>query len=111
MKLLITASILLSMTYLTEETPKKPTFTYYGATWCGPCRKMKKGVLNHPEVKAELKKWDVEILEHTKKEDRPKFSKERIDYLPTIVIMKGDRAERMTGYRSKDALLKRLRLE
>jgi hypothetical protein len=71
--------------------------------------KNKTNPITDAELKAELKEWDVTFLEQTNPKDKPKFVKEKIALLPTIDIMRDGRAERMTGFKSKAALLKRLR--
>ncbi|PCJ19520.1 MAG: hypothetical protein COB02_07175 [Candidatus Cloacimonadota bacterium] len=44
---------------------KKPSFMYFGAKWCIPCRIIKKKVLKDPKVMAELSRFSIGYLDCT----------------------------------------------
>ena len=73
------------------EQKEKIEILYFGATWCGPCQKMK-AMFKDPEVKKELSKFDFKMIDFDK---NPELSKKyKIRLLPTTIIeSKGKRYE------------------
>ncbi|MCO4780946.1 MAG: sulfite exporter TauE/SafE family protein [Candidatus Cloacimonetes bacterium] len=49
---------------------KKPTFMYFGAKWCIPCRIIKKKVLKDPKVLNELSRFSVAYIDCTDAESK-----------------------------------------
>lgn len=73
------------------EAKEKIEILYFGATWCGPCQKMK-AMFKDPEVEKELSKFDFKMIDFDK---NPELSKKyKIRLLPTTIIeSKGKRYE------------------
>ena len=75
---------------------------YFGATWCGPCRVMKK-VLKDKEVKKELDKLDFRMYDVDRDKDMAR--RYSIKSIPTIITIKDKKMRRYVGQLSKQKLL------
>ena len=72
---------------------------YYGAKWCGPCKKLK------PIIK-ELKNsgLNIEIIDIDENSD--KAVKNGVMSVPTIIIYKNNKVfERFIGFKSKEEIV------
>ena len=86
---------------------EKPKLLYFGATWCGPCVKMKK-LFKDKDVKKELDKYDFIMYDYDR--DREVAEKYRIKFLPTMIFKKdGKIIHRIVGGLNKGELLKILK--
>ena len=85
----------------------KPKLLYFGATWCGPCVKMKK-LFKDKDVKKELDKYDFIMYDYDR--DREVAEKYGIKFLPTMIFKKdGKIIHRIVGGLNKGELLKILK--
>ncbi len=84
----------------------KPSFIYFGATWCTPCKITKRN-LESKEVKKELRRfnfkmYDVDI-------DREEKDKYKVKLVPTIIVTKDGKTDRYIGGKSKAELIEILK--
>jgi len=86
--------------FQSQQEQSKPQLLYFGATWCGPCQKMKE-MFEQKEIKSQLdklafKKYDVDV-------DTGEKDKWAIKLVPTIItIDKEGKIKRYTGLLKKD---------
>jgi thioredoxin-related protein len=77
---------------------KKPTILFFTASWCGPCRKVKKYVLPNPKVSELMKNFNVVFIDV----DRPSPLKKKYDVrvIPHFCFLdtKGKLKYSMKGY-------------
>ena len=85
------------------EQEKKTEVIYFGATWCGPCRAMK-SMMKDKEVQAAIKKVDFKMYDVDIR--RKESEKWGVRQIPTILVIKGGKVKRYTGYKSKEDFLK-----
>jgi len=87
----------------------RPLFLYFGAEWCGWCKKMKE-TLSSPEVKDKLGKEYVTCLIDTDK-DRATARKYKVSGIPAYMVVDGSETVviRDSGFKSKDDMLVWLR--
>jgi len=90
-----------------EAGVEKPKLLYFGATWCGPCSKMKK-LFKEKDVKRELDKYDFIMYDYDR--DREEAGKYKIKFLPTMIFKRGGKViHRTEGGLSRGQLLKVLK--
>src|SRR5688572_15098898 len=69
----------------------KKIFLYFGATWCAPCKEIKRNILPDPEVQAKLKSEFVRYeFDIDQKPSIPFLKKYRISGVPLIIILNAD---------------------
>ena len=86
---------------------EKPRLLYFGATWCGPCGKMKK-LFKDKDVKKELDKYDFIMYDYDR--DRKVAERYGIRFLPTMIFKRGGKViHRRVGGLNKGELLKILK--
>lgn len=88
----------------------RPIFLYFGAEWCGWCKKMKSETLSDAAVKDKLGREYVTCLIDTDK-DRATARKYKVSGIPAYMVI--DTSEtvvvRDSGFKSKDDMLTWLR--
>ena len=84
----------------------KPIFVDFSATWCGPCKQMKKTTFKDAKVIAESKKWVMVRVDIDDQENVAK--KYKITAVPTLMIMspKGKVVAREMGGQDAGGFLK-----
>lgn len=91
-----------------EIDKSKVQVVFFTATWCEPCQRMKKFVIHHKDVKAELSKYQKSKV---KKDYEPYYvdvdkhpdytEKYEVDVMPTIILINsedGKVLKRQRGY-------------
>lgn len=85
----------------------KTDLLYFGATWCPPCKEMKR-LFKDADVKSELDKYDFKMYDYD--EDTELAEYYGVEYLPTMVFERDEEEiDRQVGGREKYDLLKILR--
>lgn len=89
---------------------KRPIFLYFGAEWCGYCKKMKSTTLADTEVKDKLAKEYVPCIIDTDK-DRATARKYKVSGIPAYMILSPDETimARTSGMKSKEEFLEWLK--
>ena len=85
-----------------SEAEKDTNLMYFGATWCGPCKKMKQ-LFKDKDVKKELDRLGLKIYDIDVDVEISK--RYNIRSIPTLIIEKDGKAERHTGSMDKGKLL------
>lgn len=80
----------------------KPSVLYFGATWCGPCKKMK-ALFEDKDVKKKLQKVNFAKYDVDKTEEDTKY---KITSVPTIIVINNNKISKHIGLKSKAELLK-----
>jgi thiol-disulfide isomerase/thioredoxin len=80
----------------TAEKEKKNVFLYFGASWCPPCKAMKK-VFSTDEVKKKLEKIPYVIVDTDENKALPK--KYKVGSIPDYILLdqKGEILKRSKG--------------
>lgn len=88
----------------------RPIFLYFGAEWCGYCRKMKSETLSDAAVKEKLGKEYVTCIIDTDK-DRSTARKFKVSGIPAYMVIDSSETVivRDSGFKSKDDMLMWLR--
>lgn len=94
-----------------KNVNNKPDFLYFGATWCGPCKKMKT-LFKDDDVKKELDKYNFVMYDVDM--DKSEARKHRVEYVPTMIFLKSEEGSiinlgRYVGGKNKQELLAILR--
>lgn len=94
-----------------KHNDNKPDFLYFGATWCGPCKDMKK-LFKDKDVKKELDKYNFVMYDVDK--DKGEARKHRVEYVPTLIFLKSEGGSiinlgRYVGGKTKRELLEILK--
>ena len=87
----------LSGALATAKKTGKPIFVDFSATWCGPCKEMKRITFKDAKVITESKKW---IMVHIDGDKQEKVAaRYKIEAYPTLIIMspKGKVISRVEG--------------
>jgi thiol-disulfide isomerase/thioredoxin len=84
----------------------KVVFVDFGATWCGPCKRLAATTLVDTKVRDWLREHTVPLRIDID-EAKDLAAEFHIDSVPTMLFLRPDRSElgRITGYRDADALL------
>ncbi len=85
------------------QTTAQADIMYFGATWWGPCKKMKQ-LFQDQDVKKELDEIDFQQYDIDSRPDLAK--KYNIRSIPTLITKSG---QRYTGFLGKEKLLQILR--
>ena len=103
----------------TVEKKEEPEYNlyYFGATWCGPCQKMKKDIWNekkHKDVYQLLKERKIKLtmLDWNTPEHRKLFNKYKVKTLPQTILIKKDNTKKLvhyTGSMSKSNLMRTIK--
>ena len=103
-----TSAYFLPETSFTIEQAKddKPSFLYFGATWCTPC-KMTKRNLESKEVKKELQRFNFKLYDvDVDKKEKEQY---KVRMVPTIIVEKDNKTDRYIGGKSKAELIEILK--
>lgn len=103
-----TSAYFLPETSFTIEQVKddKPSFLYFGATWCTPC-KMTKRNLESKEVKKELQRFNFNLYDvDVDKKEKEQY---KVRMVPTIIVEKDNKTDRYVGGKSKAELIEILK--
>lgn len=92
------------------KSKKRPIFLYFGAEWCGPCKKMKSTTLADIAVKDKLSKEYVICFIDTDR-DKTTTKKYRVTGIPAYFIVSPEEKvlRNADGYKSKDEFISWLR--
>lgn len=83
------------------ERLNRPILCHFGATWCAPCQKMERSVLNQPQVLDQLKASVIGLKVDV--DDHPELARRfGVDRFPTDIFLEpnGQRLLESTGYRN-----------
>ena len=103
-----TSAYFLPETSFTIEQTKddKPSFLYFGAAWCTPC-KMTKRNLESKEVKKELQRFNFRLYDvDVDKKEKEQY---KVRMVPTIIVEKDNKTDRYVGGKSKAELIEILK--
>jgi thioredoxin-related protein len=89
-----------------SETETDTEVMYFGATWCGPCKKMKQ-LFKDKDVKKELDRLDMKIYDVDV--DKELAKSYNIQSIPTLIIKDENQLKRYVGSMGKEELLQILR--
>lgn len=86
----------------TAQTENKPILLIFTASWCGPCRSMKKNVYPSPQVRSIKDDFIWVFLDTDNKENQPLAQKYNVRGIPNYVILdsKGKLKKQFSGGRS-----------
>lgn len=102
---IIISTVLISTSYVNvQEVQKKNVkILYFGATWCPPCKIMKK-TFSDKEIKIILDKHKFVMYDYDT--DIIIAKKYKVKFLPTLIILKeGKETLRLVGLRTKAQLM------
>ena len=101
------------------EKKEEPEYNlyYFGATWCGPCKRMKRDVWNekiHKDVYQLLKERKIKLtmLDWNTKEHSGLFKQYKVTTLPQTILVKRNSTKKLLHYKGsvgKISLLKKIR--
>ena len=101
----------LSFTLIPEikaSEQQKTKCYYFGATWCGPCKKMKP-LFKDKDVSKELSAFDFRLYDI---DEVPEIKRKyKISVVPTMIFLKEKKQCRYQGGMSKQTLIRVLRKE
>jgi len=87
----------------TTEVAAKPQMLYFGAEWCGPCRRMK-SIFKDEEVKNLLDKLNIVMYDVDVNKDIAQ--QYQVSTIPTMIFIDKDGImRRYNGAMSKDSLI------